>query len=300
MERREHYQPEDIESLLHERGYDELLEEERAFVLRHLNGREEYEAMRSLLSQVREDDRRQPPLVDDGGVREHVMSAFRAQQRPLWNIWLNSLANVFWPKDLVLLWRPALAIASVAVVVYAGLQVVKFNEAAQPQFAELKTEPAKVLDKVAAPSSPEATVADPASTDVVSALEQQRTSGAVADPMSFDMAESETMVADEGVAAAAVEDVPLEGSRMETVQFTPVDAAAAKAEEPAAPAPVTVTGAASHLVTENELAGNMSVANAGTRTRAAEVLDRRAVSTARTVGNLAEQPELLALLNTGW
>ena len=48
MERRELYDPEDIESLLQERGYDELLEEERAFVLRHLSGREEYEAMRTL------------------------------------------------------------------------------------------------------------------------------------------------------------------------------------------------------------------------------------------------------------
>ena len=36
MERREHYDPEDIESLLQERGFDELLEEERAYVLRHL------------------------------------------------------------------------------------------------------------------------------------------------------------------------------------------------------------------------------------------------------------------------
>ena len=45
MERRELYEPEDIEQLLIERPYDELLEMERAFVLRHLSGRDEYEAM---------------------------------------------------------------------------------------------------------------------------------------------------------------------------------------------------------------------------------------------------------------
>ena len=53
MERHERYDPEDIESLLSERGFDELLPDERAFVLRHVNGREEYERMRALLHYVR-------------------------------------------------------------------------------------------------------------------------------------------------------------------------------------------------------------------------------------------------------
>ncbi|MBK6832337.1 MAG: hypothetical protein IPG92_17090 [Flavobacteriales bacterium] len=98
MERREHYDPEDIESLLQERGFDELLEEERAYVLRHLTGREEYEAMRALLYQVRDDERMHPPIQADADVKNAVMAAFRAQQQPQWRIWLNSLGTCYGPR----------------------------------------------------------------------------------------------------------------------------------------------------------------------------------------------------------
>ena len=45
MERTERYDPEDLEQLMLERSFDELLGEERAFALRHLQGRAEYEQM---------------------------------------------------------------------------------------------------------------------------------------------------------------------------------------------------------------------------------------------------------------
>ena len=77
MELREHYDPEDIENLLQERGFDELLEEERAYVLRHLTGREEYETMRALLNQVRDDGRTRDLISVDDGVRTNVLAALR-------------------------------------------------------------------------------------------------------------------------------------------------------------------------------------------------------------------------------
>ena len=58
MGNRENYDPEDIEVLLQERTFDELLPEERAFVLRHLSGRTEYERMRALLGQLQRNEQR--------------------------------------------------------------------------------------------------------------------------------------------------------------------------------------------------------------------------------------------------
>ena len=52
MEPRELYDPEDIEQLLIERAFDELLEEERAFVLRHLSDRTEATALSGFGSEL--------------------------------------------------------------------------------------------------------------------------------------------------------------------------------------------------------------------------------------------------------
>lgn len=138
MERRERYDPEDIESLLTERSFDELLEEERAYVLRHLTDRNEYETMRGLLLHMRTSDREQDPLVAPESVRSNVINAFRAQQRPKWQIWLNSVGTLIWPKDMSAMWRPALAFASLAVLITAGVLLVQNYGAHNSELAELK------------------------------------------------------------------------------------------------------------------------------------------------------------------
>lgn len=145
---RETYDPEDIESLLSERSFDELLAEERAFVLRHLSGREEYENMRRLLHQVRADERGPRDLLEpEDTVREHVLQVFRDRQQPAWRIWLNSVQAFLVPERAAAAWRPVLALATVAllltgaVVVYqrlsnaneAEVAVVETKEPAMPQ-----------------------------------------------------------------------------------------------------------------------------------------------------------------------
>ena len=305
MERREHYQPEDIESLLHERGFDELLQEERAFVLLHLSGREEYEAMRALLSKVREDDRRNPPITADPGTRDRVMATFRSQQQPQWQVWLNSLGALLWPKEMKAmpllrhkLWRPALAIASIALLIVAGIQVSKMtsNEAAQPQLAELKKEPAKDLepnDKLLSPP-----LADQQTSTMLEEVGLRPAAGAVATETASGSTVMEPMSVEneEATAFVAVDEVATE--QAEALNTSMDMAAAEKKSEVAAAAP-TVSGTASHTVTQEELNQNMSVVNAGTRARKVDA-DNARRDAARTVGNLAEQPALLALLNTGW
>lgn len=121
MEPTERYDPEDLEHLMLERRFDELLEEERAFALRHLTGRAEYDRMRSLLLHVREDRTEQGTLDAPPQVREHVLQAFREQQRPQWKIWLNSVSGFLLPERPAQYWRPALALGTVAVLVFASL-----------------------------------------------------------------------------------------------------------------------------------------------------------------------------------
>ena len=104
MERREQYDPEDIEALLLERPFHDLLPEERAFVLRHLSGQDEYESMRATLNAMRNLDDQRAPITADPAVRDNVMAAFRTQQQPQWRIWLNSVGALFVPKDGFTMW----------------------------------------------------------------------------------------------------------------------------------------------------------------------------------------------------
>lgn len=125
MERRERYDPEDLESLLHERTYDELLEEERSYVLRHLSGKSEYESMRALLLNLRGSEKDRPLITSDDILRENVMRAFRERHKPQWKIWLNSVGGLFSPAENVRWnWRPALVLGSLVLVIAAGVMVL--------------------------------------------------------------------------------------------------------------------------------------------------------------------------------
>lgn len=282
MERREQYLPEDIESLLHERGFDELLEEERAFVLRHLSGRDEYEAMRALLHQVREDDRVQPPLTDDGSVRQAVMAAFKAQQQPQWRLWLNSVGGLFWPKEMSDLWKPALAFGSLALLVVVGLQLMRSAPiTSEKQVAQLedrkRPEPTLTKENNAPVTAP--------------ALDTEKDI-----PSTAHIAEQEAVPS-----VATVEQAPMEETADEVQESLVVEdrspVAAAKYE--AAKVVATDAGSASHIVTERELATNMSTTNATGRAFA-EVLSRKDKRSTEEAVVLSNSPELLALLNTGW
>lgn len=144
MERREQYEPEDIEALLHERGFDELLAEERAFVLRHLSGREEYEGMRALLHRARNEERTLQPLTPDPAIREQLLTTFRERQVPVWRIWLNSVKAFVFPEQASAFWRPALAVAGVLVLVLAGVRVARLvSEGGQVELAAVHEDPAK-------------------------------------------------------------------------------------------------------------------------------------------------------------
>ncbi len=142
MERPERYDPEDLEHLMLERSFDELLAEERAFALRHLKDRNEYERMRELLQMV-QGHRQAAPGPSDAGpaVRERVLHAFRIHHRPQWRIWLNGVGAFWLPARPAAYWRTALAMGVVVVVAISVVRLAR-HEVPTKELAELQPVPA--------------------------------------------------------------------------------------------------------------------------------------------------------------
>lgn len=307
MELRERYDPEDIETLLSERGYDELLEEERAYVLRHLSGREEYEAMRTLLLHMREEPRQQGPASADPQVRTAVLDAFRSRQRPYMTIWLNSIAAALWPKEAAAMWRPALALASVALLLVGGWWFVQRTDLAPTnELAELKQEEVKVEEQ--APPPPPIAAEEPVAPvefqNTVDANAQEHASRA----SGLAEAEKNTTVlreeaakdlsatrfydhTDQPAPPPVAMDLALEMEKAEKKN----EVATGKAAELAPSVP-----GVSRTVTSEDMARNYSITNSSTD---AVMKESRAKANKIANGggrNLADDEVLLSLLNTGW
>ncbi len=304
MERREHYDPEDIERLLQERGFDELLEEERAYVLRHLDGRDEYEAMRALLLQVRADDA--PPVQAGEDVRDQVMRAYRQEHRPRWEIWLNSLGALMRPQQgAAMPWlRPTFTLGSLAVLIVAGVWVARHaggDEAPQP-LAELKAKP--VNEKPAAPGAATTTQPQEASSNearrtMTAPAEAANRAPALSEPArtSTGAAESMTTMLDAiPMDAEVAEDAPRPNAKDRDEPMTLQQERDRKHAEPAAPARDQAATRASHVVTEGELMRNYSTANATGKVAVAQKNDKGADLSP----SLSQTPEVLALVTAGW
>jgi hypothetical protein len=317
MERREQYDPEDIENLLQERGFDELLEEERAYVLRHLSGREEYEHMRALLRQVRHEEHNEQPLEADERVRTNVMQAFRAQQRPQWKVWLNTVGGLFQPGEGYAMWRPALALGMLLLLFGVGfylvngplsdsreeLAEVRRQKAEEPLPAKTTVNSDTVTSTVTStvPAAPEA--AETGEEGVTATPRDEAPSKAAAPaPSAIRMEEPRASgldhVTQESDLAEISEEAPVAFSDMEVVKESADDVA------------IQGAPATTHVVTESEMMLNQSMANASgkVRTRVAEtdagaskrskaLAGSAAVATSRPV---SADPGLLDLLSAGW
>lgn len=312
MERHERYDPEDIESLLSERAFDELLADERAFVLRHMSGRDEYERMRALLHYVRPDERERGTIEPEDRVKRNVMAAFRAQQQPQWRIWLNTLASWLAPGDAAAMWRPALALGSLALLIVGGVVAVRqFDGAAEnAMVAELKKEephapalPAEIITDRA----PEAATTEASKNNLAAEVDRPAVAN---ERLPYNVESSSTderreaAVAYDASTSAEAEsvtgDVAFFAPEAEEAKFTPVE--------------TTVAGAAaqetlSHVVTANELAGNMSTSNATGRVVVKDVAAAKATGKTRAKfeqtqtmdsRSVAQDPRVLDLVTAGW
>lgn len=267
MERRELYDPEDIEQLLLERAYDDLLEEERAFVLRHLTGREEYEAMRALLLRVHDDDAGSEDAGADPAVREHLLNVFRAEQRPQWRIWLNSVPSWLLPREASAMWRPALAIASLAAIIMITVVATRDREGQGTQLAVLQE--SKNEAKQGTTPAPPATK-EPASTEAPKEIAQPKAAAADRSEQSAGRsamgtngtADGPSSVFDAG--APAKEPADLAAEQQSAAETLWQDEERAHATNDSVGLGSTALGAApaSHAVTADELMLNASLAAA--------------------------------------
>lgn len=298
MDRRERYDPEDIETLMQERSFDELLEEERAYVLRHVSDRAEYEAMRGLLLHMRDTPQDHGPIEADPAIRGKVMQAFRAQQQPEWRIWLNSVGAWLMPENAFALWRPALAFATLALVI--GSAVLLMQQVPEPaaELAEIRPKNAGSEQKLSGPDRELRNEEQNQVNAEVSDSEAEPQQSVPSAPSTIVL--KDVLQMDNGY--AAVEKSPL--SRAEsTFENVVTDELQENVKlEHAAVAPDSEIQRSSHTVTLEELHSNMSTVNATGRVsaKAAPPADAERSEGAKASGSMAENAQLFELLATGW
>lgn len=304
MEQRERYDPEDIENLLNERGFDELLPEERAYVLRHISGRAEYEHMRALLEHVRHNEQDRSPIEADPAVRDRVMAAFRQGQEPQWRIWLNGVMLWLKPSETGSLWRPALAFASLAVLIVLGILVVQLSRTNTGDgLAELKQEGA--AEK--ASKEQEALPAAPVEPGVKQVRPELLDDTIIPERSSEDMDErSEPSVAENAPVLQFEEEIHANEEEAEAKDFERSTAAestislAARSEDALLSAPTAPAAIDSRTITEAEMVRNFSLSNASGKVAAPATRKREADLSANRSRSVAQDKELTALLAAGW
>lgn len=114
MKKQEKYDPEDMESLMMHKSFEELYPEEKEFVLRHLDGPEDYESMRRTLFAVREEISKGSSIKPDPAVRSRLLENFTTEEKGGWKVWLNSLFVLPERRQ----WAIPVAIAAVSLLVW--------------------------------------------------------------------------------------------------------------------------------------------------------------------------------------
>jgi hypothetical protein len=300
MDTSERYDPEDIESLLRERSFDELLEEERAYVLRHLSGRQEYEDMRLLMRHMQDAEDDRSPIEADERVRSQVMDAFRKQRTPVWRIWLNALGSLFPMPAAPVQWRPALALATLLLIVVSGalvvwslrdgpgrVQVAEMEPGKTPQQKELNESPvpaSEVAEEQAAQEEEErkgslAAVRDVDAMDAEPVTNEQRSRMEMADEVAVDVD-----------ALAEVREERSAGHTAYSITEDEVDT------RPAAPAM-----GSSRVVTAEELMRNQSIAEVSSFEKPHAAKVKASADKGGGKGrSLAEDATLMDLLVKAW
>jgi hypothetical protein len=73
-------------------------------------------------------------------VKAHVMQLFRDQRKPQWRVWLNSVGAVLLPEEASAMWRPALALAGLALLISTGVWLFRSTDGPTTELAEVRKE----------------------------------------------------------------------------------------------------------------------------------------------------------------
>ena len=139
MDDKRKYDPEDIESLMMHKTFEELYPEEKTFVLEHLDSATEYESMRKTMLTVIAASNDHDRIVANPAIKDNLLAEFGAQKHGGFTIWLNSVLSWLAPPKTEWYRKPAcqMTFASFALLIGAFIFIlsddeVRFADATKP------------------------------------------------------------------------------------------------------------------------------------------------------------------------
>jgi hypothetical protein len=125
MESKNTYNPEDIESLLMNKSFDELHDEEKNFVMQHIDSKDEYKLMRTTLLAIKKSADNDEAIVSKPEVKEELLLLMEQKSKRGFG-WIN-LNGGFWaflfPTDVNIFKKPAFQLASLGLLLFSGIFV---------------------------------------------------------------------------------------------------------------------------------------------------------------------------------
>lgn len=110
------YNPEDIEELLMNKSFDELLFEEKEFVLNHVESEQEYKELRNTLLSIKKYSDEQDQLVVPHRIKSELMKLMEQKQRPFGWFNLNSFGAFLFPSGVSFYRKPGIQFASLSLM----------------------------------------------------------------------------------------------------------------------------------------------------------------------------------------
>ena len=138
MDDKRKYDPEDIESLLMHKTFEELYPEEKTFILEHLDSSAEYATMRKTLLTVVAASNDHDRIVPDPAVKDSLLAEFGSQKKGGITVWLNSIFVWLAPPKIEWYRKPAFQMAFAGIALIIGIFVftpseeIRFADAAKP------------------------------------------------------------------------------------------------------------------------------------------------------------------------
>lgn len=125
------YDPEDLERLLSEKSFSQLLPEEKAFVLQYVDDDLEYDSMRDTVESLRELTSKEEAISPKASTKEALMTAFTAKTSANQNEDNEKIGfwTWFWNTNKTILFRPGFQLVSLALVLISVFYISTFSPA---------------------------------------------------------------------------------------------------------------------------------------------------------------------------
>lgn len=117
MNKKNTYYPEDIEQLLLNKEFDELLPEEIDFVLQHVDSKDEYKLMRHTLLAIKKEVENDQSLKASPQIKEELLLLMEQKKNRAGWFNLNGFWSMLFPADVNFFQKPGFQFASIAVLI---------------------------------------------------------------------------------------------------------------------------------------------------------------------------------------